>query len=202
MRFMKKIGILGGTLDPIHNGHMSMAKCAREQLSLDKIIIMPTPNPPHKNAKNISDANIRLFMVKIAIENIDYLEYSDFEMKREGIIYTSDTLELFIKENPDSEIFFIMGADSLLAIETWHKPEKIFEQCKVVVVDRDNSDEKINKQISYLQDKYDAQIIYLNMPMVDISSTNIKKRIKNNESINNLVPKKVEKYILQNKLYK
>lgn len=202
MRFMKKIGILGGTLDPIHNGHMSMAKCAREQLSLDKIIIMPTPNPPHKNAKNISDANIRLFMVKIAIENIDYLEYSDFEMKREGIIYTSDTLELFIKENPDSEIFFIMGADSLLAIETWHKPEKIFEQCKVVVVDRDNSDEKINKQISYLQDKYDAQIIYLNMPMVDISSTNIKERIKNNESINNLVPKKVEKYILQNKLYK
>lgn len=202
MRFMKKIGILGGTLDPIHNGHMSMAKCAREQLSLDKIIIMPTPNPPHKNAKNISDANIRLFMVKIAIENIDYLEYSDFEMKREGIIYTSDTLELFIKENPDSEIFFIMGADSLLAIETWHKPEKIFEQCKVVVVDRDNSDEKINKQISYLQDKYDAQIIYLNMPMVDISSTNIKERIKNNEPINNLVPKKVEEYILQNKLYK
>lgn len=202
MRFMKKIGILGGTLDPIHNGHMSMAKCAREQLSLDKIIIMPTPNPPHKNAKNISDANIRLFMVKIAIENIDYLEYSDFEMKREGIIYTSDTLELFIKENPDSEIFFIMGADSLLAIETWHKPEKIFEQCKVVVVDRDNSDEKINKQISYLQDEYDAQIIYLNMPMVDISSTNIKERIKNNESINNLVPKKVEEYILQNKLYK
>ena len=202
MRFMKKIGILGGTLDPIHNGHMSMAECAKNQLNLDKVIIMPTPNPPHKNAKNISDANIRLWMVKIAIENIDYLEYSDFEMKREGIIYTSETLELFIKENPESEIYFIMGADSLLSIETWHKPEKIFKQCNVVVVDRDNSDEKITKQISYLEQKYEARIIYLNMPMVDISSTNIKERIRNNAPITNLVPKKVEEYILQNKLYK
>lgn len=202
MYFSKKIGILGGTLDPIHNGHIIMAEYAKNQLNLDKVIIMPTGNPPHKNINNITDADIRSSMVKIAIENIDYLEYSDFEIKRQGVIYTSDTLELFIEENPEAEIYFIMGADSLLAIETWHEPGKILKLCKVVVGDRDNSNDKIINQISYLKNKYDAYIIYLNMPLVDISSTYIKECIKNGKSIQNFVPEKVEEFILKNNLYK
>ena len=197
-----KIGILGGTLDPIHNGHLIMAEYAKKQLNLDKVIFMPTGNPPHKNINNITDSKIRSSMVKIAIENIDYLEYSDFEIQRQGIIYTSDTLELFIKENPEAEIYFIMGADSLLAIETWHEPAKLFRLCKVIVGDRDNSNDLVFRQILYLKNKYNASIFYLNMPLVDISSTYIKECIRNKKSIQHMVPKKVEEYILKNKLYK
>lgn len=202
MNNLKKIGILGGTFDPIHNGHIEMAKCAVCQLNLDKVILMPTGNPPHKNINSITDAKIRLSMIKIAIENISYLECSDFEMKRNGIIYTADTLELFIKNNENMQIYFIMGADSLLSIENWHTPEKIFRLCNVVVCDRNDNNENILNHIKFLKNKYNASIFYLNMPLINISSTNIKRCIKNGDSVEGMLPKNVINFIKENNLYR
>lgn len=198
---MHKIGILGGTLDPIHIGHMIIAETALEELQLEKVIFMPSGNPPHKDKKSISDNIHRENMVKLSIEDNERFVFSDFEMKREGIIYTADTLKLLKEKYMDMDIFFILGADSLLAIETWYKPGVIFENCTIVVADRDKSNDSIINMIKHLEERYNAKIIYIKSPMVDISSSDIRQKIKNGKSIKYLVDYKVEKYIIDNKLF-
>lgn len=198
---MHKIGILGGTLDPIHIGHMIIAETALEELQLENVIFMPSGNPPHKDKKSISDNIHRENIVKLSIEDNERFVFSDFEMKREGIIYTADTLKLLKEKYMDMDIFFILGADSLLAIETWYKPGEIFENCTIVVADRDKSNDSIINMIKHLEERYNAKIIYIKSPMVDISSSDIRQKIKNGKSIKYLVDYKVEKYIIDNKLF-
>ncbi|MBQ3665524.1 MAG: nicotinate-nucleotide adenylyltransferase [Lachnospiraceae bacterium] len=198
---IKKIGIMGGTFDPIHIGHLIMAQSALSELQLDQIVFMPSGNPPHKSSNLISDAGVRLDMVKVAIDNNEKFVYSDFELKREGIIYTSDTLELIKKQYDHIEIYFIVGADSLLDIEKWHEPDKIFRLCKMVVVDRDNSNEKIIAMKEYLSLKYHAEIFYINSPLVCISSTYIRNCVAKNQSVKYLIPESVEEYISTHHLY-
>lgn len=198
---MHKIGILGGTLDPIHIGHMIIAETALEELQLEKVIFMPSGNPPHKDKKSISDNIHRENMVKLSIEDNERFVFSDFEMKREGIIYTADTLKLLKEKYMDMDIFFILGADSLLAIETWYKPGVIFENCTIVVADRDKSNDSIINMIKHLEERYNAKIIYIKSPMVDISSSDIRQKSENGKSIKYLVDYKVEKYIIDNKLF-
>ena len=113
----EKIGILGGTLNPVHLGHLMIAEEALEQFNLDKVLFMPSGCPPHKDIAQIASNEHRKNMVELAIRGNDRFLFSDFEMKREGIIYTSDTLKLLKEENPSSEYYFIMGAKSLLYLE-------------------------------------------------------------------------------------
>ncbi len=198
---VENIGILGGTLDPIHIGHLIIAQAALETLNLDKVFFMPSGYPPHKDKNSITDNFHRENMVKLSVENNDKFEFSDFEMRRLGIIYTADTLHLIRERKKDINIYFIMGADSLLAIETWHKPDEIFKLCTVVVADRDYSDKKVVEKIGYLENKYKVKIEYIKAPMINVSSSDIRNFVKNNKSIRYLVDEKVERYIINNKLY-
>ncbi len=196
---MKKIGIMGGTFNPIHSGHLIIAQSALECLQLDKILFMPSGNPPHK--KNVTDSSIRSEMVKLAIDGNNKFEYSDFELKREGIIYTSDTLSILKKQEPDTELFFIIGADSLVDFPKWHEPEKIAKLCTLTLADRDLPKEKLAEIVSDVEETFDVKIAYIDSPYVSISSTMIRERLNAGRSVKYLVPEKVEQYMLEHRLY-
>lgn len=199
---MKNIGILGGTLNPIHLGHLIIAQTAKDELKLDKIFFMPSGCPPHKDIDLIADKEHRSNMVKLAIEDNIYFEFSDFELKRNGIIYTADTLRMLTEQYPEVNFFFIMGTDSFFDIEEWKSPEEIFKLCTIVVAGRYEINEKIESNIEYFKNKYGGKIIFINSPLINISSSYIRDSVKNNISIKYLVSNNVEKYILENKLYK
>ncbi len=200
---MNKIGIMGGTFNPIHKGHIELALAAYKQFSLDKVLVMISPNPPHKAGNDILDINDRVNMVKIATKEYPTeLEFSDFELKREGYIYTAETLTLLKDENPDTEYYFIMGGDSIGNIEKWYHPEIIFDKACIIAAGRNEMrDSQMEEYIEYLKNKYNANISLLVMDDIPISSSMIRERIKSQESINDLVPNCVEKYIQEYCLY-
>lgn len=198
-----KIGILGGTFNPIHNGHLQLALRAYEQYNLDMVWVMISPTPPHKDNSDILDIKKRIDMVELAVEDYsDRLMFSDYELERKGYIYTADTLTLLKQEYPDTEFYFIMGGDSLRDIEKWHMPRTVMEKSVILAAVRDDMDmPAVLKQISYLKHKFQADIRTLKTDNILISSTAIRNSIKNNIPIGNMLPPKVEKYIKDNGLY-
>ena len=199
-----KIGIMGGTFDPIHNGHLMLGETAYHQFQLDKVWYMPNGNPPHKKQSNIGmDAITRMEMVRLAIDGIDYFELQDYEVMKESVSPTYQTLAHFKEIYPDDTFYYIIGADSLFAIERWLHPELIFPNCIILAACRDEIDtsEEMNSQIDYLCQKYDAQIKFLTSPLVDISSSELREMIKNKESIKGHVPQAVEEFIANEGLY-
>lgn len=205
----KRVGILGGTLNPIHNGHLLIAEQAYYQYQLKYVQFMPSGNPPHKSGKTILSGQHRANMTKLAIADNRHFQYSDLELTREGIIYTSDTLRILCKEHPDTEYYFILGADSLFSFETWHEPEEILKRSVIIVAGRPDTinpeispEDKISEQITYLIKKYNCKIEYMNSPLFDVSSTAIRSMISNQKSVRYLIPSAVEQYIYENNLYK
>ena len=200
---MKKVGILGGTFDPIHLGHLIIAENAYDECMLEKVLVMPSGQPPHKDNNTISDEKHRSTMTKLAIAGNKHFEYSDFELTRDGYIYTAETLKLLSSENPDTHYYFILGEDSLLNIEKWYKPSIIMELCTIVVTHRNDGDDTLlDKHIEYLKNKYKADIIKIDVPLIDISSTNIRERVSKGKTIKYFVNSEVENYIYKNNLYK
>lgn len=192
-----KIGILGGTFNPIHNGHLMLAKEAYTQHNLDKVWIMVSPNPPHKAGATIVDVTHRNNMVKAAIEPYEYMEFSDYEQRREGFIYTAETLTLLKKDYPENEYYFIIGGDSLENIEKWYHPEIVLANCVLLAAGRDDLfNEALMARINELNDKYKADIRMVKMQPMDVSSTEI--RAGDFEDI----PDSVRSYIDENHLYK
>lgn len=199
MEQSKKIGIMGGTFNPIHNGHIALAEAAYKTFSLDKILFMPSGKSYMK--QHVLENEKRVAMVAKAIESIPYFELSTIEVERSGNTYTSETLQQLTQQNPDIQYHFIMGADSLFHIEKWKNPEVIFELSTLICMMRDDYDmTDIKDKGAELMQK-GANILYLNVPKIDISSTDIRNRVKLHQSISDLVPEKVAKYILQEHLY-
>lgn len=205
---MALIGIMGGTFDPIHRGHVKLALAAYEQYHLDKVIFIPSGDPPHKKGQKITDGAHRFHMVCLAIKDYPYFTASDMEIRRKGYTYTYETLKELHGQNTQDEIYFIIGADSLYHFESWYHPEEIVKLCVLLVADRDDiPQEEFLNRISYLNEKYDADIRPLKTPMMDISSTQIRDAMSDNvlddnDEINrNLVDENVLTYIRQNKLY-
>lgn len=199
MEQIRKIGIMGGTFNPIHNGHVALADAAYKTFSLDKVLFMPSGNSYMK--QHVLDNSKRVSMVSKAIESISYFELSTIEVERFGNTYTSETLQQLTQQNPDVQYYFIMGADSLFHIEKWKDPEIIFQLSTLICMVRDDYNmTDIKKKGAELAQR-GADILYLNMPKIDISSTDIRNRVKLHQSISELVPEKVEKYILQEHLY-
>ena len=201
---MKKIGILGGTFDPIHSGHLILAEEAKELCNLDEVWFMPAKTPPHKLGKKISEFSRRKSMIELAIQGHSGLCCSDFENTLEGNSYTFNTLEKLQGKYIDDEFYFIMGADSFYEIETWKNPDIILKIVKLIVASRDYSNENLTlkKHFEYLKSKYEIKGIYFLETMdIDISSTRIRELAGGGESISKYVPESVCRYIEENKLY-
>ena len=199
---MTKVGIMGGTFNPIHFGHLILAETAYEEIGLDRILFIPSKNPPHKDSTEVISEEHRLKMVELAVQGNPHFQLSTIELDREGTTYTVDTLAQLTKENPNTDYYFIMGADSLIKLETWKNCQGVLDLCTVVVAGRDDlKTEDIQLKIQYYKDKYGARIITLNMPSYELSSGFLRDRISKGKSIQYYVPEKVKDYILSNFLY-
>ncbi len=198
-----KIGITGGTFDPIHYGHLIIAENIRYTIGLDKIIFVPTGMPPHKKHLNVTSSADRLTMVKKAVHSNPHFEVSSVEIEREGYTYTIDTIKHFKRiYGEKAQLYFITGADVVKELTTWKNFEVLFGLCKFVVGLRpEYVDESFYNEIEFLKTKYNADITVADIPMVQISSTDIRKRIQEGRSIKYLLPECVEDYIYKNKLY-
>lgn len=200
---MKKIGIMGGTFNPIHIGHLMIAQRAYEEYHLDQIVFLPNGNPPHKVQNNVLDAHHRAEMVKRAIRSHPEFVFSDFEIKSEHFSYTADTLAHFCGMNPDAAYYFIVGADSLDYMDQWHEPQGIFSRATILAAPRGNLDqEKMEEKIRELEQKFHASIKLLHLPNVAISSNWIRKNIREGYSVHYYVTDDVEDYIREHHLYR
>ena len=200
----KRKGIMGGTFDPIHIGHLILGENAYRQFHLDSVLFMPCGNPPHKAFRpGCAQTDQRVEMVRLAIADNPHFELSLEEAFREDYCYTSETLQEMTVKHPDTEYYFIMGADSLFAFETWHEPQKICQNCVIVAAVRDHvSAEHFKEQIEYLTQKYQVDIRILSTPNIDVSSHEIREWIrKANTSLKYYVPDKVISYIKEKNLY-
>lgn len=189
-----KVGVFGGTFDPIHYGHLITAVAVKEIRGLDKIIFIPSFIAPHKLDILSSFPEHRLEMLKRAIKEVPYFDYSDFEIKKKGVSFTIDTLK-FLK-NKYNDIELIVGYDNLLEFSTWKDPGEILKMIKLVVLKRKVQKEPVEKDKFF----YSSEII--ETPTIEISSTKIRKRVRDNLPINFLVPDSVLEYINKFNLYK
>lgn len=198
----KKIGIMGGTFNPVHYGHLLLAESAREVFELDQVFFMPSGDSYMKDASSILDGEIRMQMLKLAIEGNPFFETSRIELDRTGPTYTRDTLAQLQEQNKEDQYYFIMGADSLLMIESWKEPEFILQNCIIVAAVRGTGTaEKIEKIAGHLIYEYQADIRLLPARYIDISSSDIRDNIKKGTSIRYMLPEKVAEYIQENGLY-
>ncbi|MFT5874620.1 MAG: nicotinate-nucleotide adenylyltransferase [Clostridium sp.] len=199
---MKK-AIFGGTFDPIHIGHVHIAYEALYNLHLDKILFMPAGNPPHKINKKITDSQIRYDLVKRAIENETHFEISDYEINKKENSYTYETVELFSKLKRNIEWYFLIGVDSLMDLDNWKNVDRILASSKLVIYNRAGfTIGEVLKQKHHIEEKYNKELIFLDMPIIDISSTNIRNSIKEGRNINYFLPSGVEGIIDKLHLYK
>lgn len=187
-----RIGILGGTFNPIHIGHLILAEEAFWKLKLNKVVFVPSYLPPHKEETDVIDARHRFNMVSLAIEGNEHFEASTIEIDAKGRSYSVETLKLFRQKlGPDSEIFFITGSDSLKELFSWRKIDEIFNLSRFIVAQRPG----------YPIEELPKNVQAVTITGVEISSSEIRKRIKDKRSIRYLVPDGVRMYIEKNKLY-
>lgn len=199
---MAKIGIMGGTFDPIHLGHLQMAREAAVQANLNRVLFMPSKLPPHKRDRAISDERQRAEMVRLAIQNETDFEFSAFELAREGITYTAETLQLFHAEHLKDKLYFIMGGDSFMQLEEWYHPDIIMASAVILAVSRDGLTQwQMQERAEILRKKYQAEIQIIQMAQMDISSTEIRQRVCSGKRIDGLVPNAVAEYIQSHGIY-
>lgn len=190
---MKRIGILGGTFNPVHIGHLAIAQTAQEKFDLDKVIFVPSNRPPHKGIRNLAPARDRFQMVQLAIKNNPLFEISDFEVLREGKSYTVDTLKHFCSVYSKRKKFFcIIGGDSFSGLSTWKRIDEILTMTSFIVVNRPG----------YAGRAGGIRHFSVIMPGIDISSSYLRQRIRQGKSVKYFVPESVLKYINQHNLYK
>ena len=191
---MSKVGIFGGTFDPIHHGHLITAQSVREIRTLDKIIFIPSFISPHKADVNSASPEHRMNMLKLAVKGIDFFEVSDYEIKKEGISYTIDTLKEFKKKFDELE--FIIGYDNIFKFHTWKNPDEIMKITKILVLKRKSSLPPPH------EDKYVKSALFVETRGIEISATDIREKVKQGIPIHYLVPEKVKEYIYSFNLYK
>lgn len=199
----RRVGIMGGTFDPIHIGHLMLGECAYEQFQLEQVMFMPSGNPPHKRNRidGASDAQ-RTEMVRLAVADNPHFELSTEEMGQMDLTYTKDTLCRLKRKYPDTEFYFIIGADSLMAFDTWKDPEIICQNCILVAAVRDQlAIETMQKKMQELKEKYNAVIYLLQTPDVEISSSSLRRWCRQGRSIRYYVPEAVREYIVEHDVY-
>ncbi len=198
-----RIGFMGGTFDPIHEGHLALARYAKGELKLDAVLFIPAGCPYLKRSRLVADPADRLAMTALAIQDEPAFYISDTEVKREGDTYTADTLEELHSAYPGNEWFFLTGADSYCYMDKWIRPQRIFELCTVVCTSRDGIDtDELERTRDRYIDMYGYDSAILDMPPIDISSTAIREMIRKGEPTQGLITEPVRRYIEERKLYR
>lgn len=194
---MNKVCLIGGTFNPIHIAHLIIAEEIRQKFHFKKVLFIPSAYPPHKNIKEIIDISFRYQMTKLAIASNPFFDISAIEMNRKGFSYSIETLREFKKNYGEkTEFFFLIGLDAILEISTWKEEKQLFKMCRFIVVPRTGYD------LSKLKPEIKNQIEIVEITQMDISSTKIRKMVKEGKSIKYLVTPEVEEYIKQKELYK
>ena len=199
---MKKYGIFGGSFNPIHYGHLMICEYIKEEMGLDKVIFIPTGNPPHKDL-GVS-AEDRYEMVRLAISPNPDFEISDIETTRVKLSYTVDTIRELKEIYKEEKLYFLIGLDSLFQLKTWKKIGDLSQEIEFVVALRPGyiNKEEINNEIDFLRDNFGTRINLIKTPLYEISSTDLRDRIHEGKSLRYLIPKKVLDYIEESGFYK
>lgn len=221
----KKIGLLGGTFNPVHLGHLMMAQCALEQAALDKVYLLPSKAQNYKSMDELASAEDRLNMLRLSVEGAENISVSDFELaQKDDYTFTYQTLSRLCDKYPDTDYYFIIGADSLMFFENWVHPEILSKKAEILAFSRKGSfspyttmkacsgidltdienDEEasLSSKIEELKERFGTKVSLLDMPYMELSSTVIRQRAKMGLSLDFYVPKAVADYIRDNKLYK
>jgi len=197
-----RLGLFGGSFDPVHYGHLLLAEQCRAQCAVDAVWFIPTHKPPHKNAESMTAASARLDMLELAIAGAPAFQISRVELDRDKTTFTVDTLQQLRAENADRELFFLIGADSLADLPFWREPERITELATIVAVNRgDRPFPDLEPLRQRIGDCVSERVQFVSMPGIDISSSDIRRRVQQNQSIRFLVPRAVEAYIHEHRLY-
>ena len=201
---MRKLGILGGSFDPVHNGHIGLAVDARNQLGLDEVLLIPAKLQPFKLDKNMVSGEQRLEMIKLAVADKPGLTPCDYELQQEQISYTYKTLKAISEmEGPDTEVYFLTGTDSLLQIDRWKNADEMLRTYNFVVGSRPGyKDDELRERIEFLKKEYNTNVIKVDNNQLNISSTEIRDRLHSGEGLAGLVPEVVERYIIEHGFYK
>lgn len=198
-----KVGILGGTFDPIHLGHLATAESVREIFKLDEILFIPAARPPHKVNNNVTAEVHRLMMTFLATKSNEKFQVSPMEILRDGLSYTLETVnELHKKFGASTELFFIIGADSLRDLPTWYHSRELVEKCHFIATTRPNVEVNFSDVKNFFGKLGTEKIHQVTTPGIEISSTEIRRRVQAGLSIKYLVPEVVEEYIIKENLYK
>lgn len=200
---VKKVGIMGGTFDPIHIGHLILGECAYEQFHLDTVLFMPSGNPPHKaNRPDGATARQRLEMTALAIQDNPNFSLYSGEMVRSGFTYTNDTVRMLKEQHPDTEYYFIIGGDSLMSFDTWKNPEIICRNCILLAAVRDHlAASQMEEKMTELRKRYGARIHMLYSTELDIASSQLRKWYREGRSLRYYVPDAVLEYMAENGVY-
>lgn len=200
-----RIGIFGGTFDPIHVGHLILAEQCHEQCRLDEVWFVPAHLPPHKLNTTISSAKARTEMIEFAISGNPHFKLNRIELERTGPSYTVETLEELARSCESHEWFLLVGADSVRDLPTWRQPQRILELATVIAVNRGKSEsadtETVQNLTKHLGTDVSKRLLFVQMPGIDVSATDIRERQSSGRSIRYLVPRAVEMYIAENSLY-
>ncbi len=200
---MKRTGIMGGTFNPVHLAHLVLAEQALEQFALDEIMFLPSRQPAYKEKAEILPDEVRYKLLQLAIAGQPRFYVSDLELKREGTTYTADTMLELKQLEPDTEFYFIIGGDSLMHFEDWKHPDIILANAHLLATTRGNDSstsgfDQIQAKAKELNEKFHSDIQVFQTPLMEISSTDIRKRLAEAHSIRYLVPEAVREYLLEN----
>ncbi len=203
--FNMKVGIFGGTFNPVHNGHLIMLDKFISQMNIDQCYVVPAAISPFKTNFSVFQATDydRLFMLKLAIKNINNnVEVLDYEIIKGGVSYTIDTIEFLKNIHPEDDFYLLIGADQAIAFDKWKRWEEILSNSNICIVRRPDIDNTyLEQNIKLIFGSYINKIHYIDAPIINITATQIREKLKNKDSISGLVPKQVEEYIAENKLY-
>lgn len=195
------IALFGGSFNPIHSGHIKLIKAIKDNFNIDKLILMPTAVSPHKSNSEMATEINRYNMCKLASEDLDFVEVSDLEIKRKGKSFTYLTINELTKIYPDDKLYLIVGADMFMCFETWKNFRDILSKASLIAVPRDDVSHKEMCEYSEILQNYGAECFILKNAVMDVSSSEIRYKIKNHIDVSDLMDKKVLKYIIDNQLY-